>query len=102
MFPELNILFAGLFDTKTVSELALYTFHIDFRLGCDPGFSTDPDDEICSGAISGYGKNLNNGYEQIFIGTQERLGVYVPEPGTALLFGLGLAGLGYGRRRSSK
>lgn len=100
MFPELNTLFDSLFMNVAL-DLSLYTFHIDFRLGCDPGFSTDPDIEICSGALSGHGKNLNNGFEQIFIGTQEALGRVVPEPGTLLLLGLGLAGLTYRQRKAS-
>ena len=98
MFPELNDLFATLFASDF--NLDLYTFHIDFRLGCDPDFSADPNAEICSGEALGYGKNLNNGYEQIFIGTQETLG-QVPEPGTLLLLGLGVAGLTYRQRKAS-
>ena len=98
MFPELNDLFASLFANGGI-DLNDYTFHIDFRLGCDALFG-DQGDELCTGEDWGYGKNLNNGYEQIFIGTAARLGV-VPEPATLLLFGLGLAGLGY-RQRGNK
>lgn len=84
--PELNDLLDSLF---ALDDLLLqdYTLHIDLRLGCDPGFGSSSD-EICTGALSGYGKNINNGYEQLFIGAVNTSSVppnEIPEPGTLFL-----------------
>ncbi|MBA6391555.1 hypothetical protein H4J38_12335 [Colwellia sp. BRX10-3] len=82
--PELNFLLKGLFDSG--SSLDDFTMSIDLRLGCDPGFGS-AGDEICTGAVSGFGKNINNGYEQLFIAsaTFESPNTPIPEPGTLLL-----------------
>lgn len=87
--PELNFLLKGLFDSG--SNLDQFTMSIDLRLGCDPGFGL-VGDEICTGAASGFGKNINNGYEQLFIAsaTFESPNTQIPEPGTLLLLGVGL------------
>lgn len=70
LFPELNLELADLFSSLTVEELGLYTLNIDLRLGCDESlFSATAEDELCTGEVSGFGKNLNNGYEQLFIST---------------------------------
>lgn len=98
--PELNMLLAGLFGFDDAT-LANYTMHIDLRLGCDPLFGTATD-EICTGAISGYGKNINNGYEQLFIGTatfDQPPPPRIPEPQMLMLFALGLLSLGVSRFR---
>ncbi|MDF2176748.1 hypothetical protein P2G88_00605 [Aliiglaciecola sp. CAU 1673] len=87
--PELNSLLDGLFTSVSDTDLADYTMHIDLRLGCDPGFGAEGD-EICSGLVSGFGKNLNNGYEQLFIATASLDTPRVPEPQALLLFALGI------------
>lgn len=86
--PELNALLEGLFGSG--SDLSDYTMSVDLRLGCDPAFGM-ADDEICTGAESGFGKNINNGYEQLFIATavlDEPMDI--PEPGVLFLLGSGL------------
>jgi len=81
--PELNSLLDGLFGLGT--SLDDYTMSLDLRLGCDPAFG-NASDEICTGAVSGFGKNINNGFEQIFIATAT-FGPSTPisEPSTLLL-----------------
>lgn len=82
--PELNWLI-------TSGEIAGYTqFAMDLRLGCAPEGS-DPESADC------ITRNLNNGYEQMFI-----VPYRVPEPGTLtlLLAGLGGALWRRGRRRA--
>jgi hypothetical protein len=84
--PELNSLLKGFFDGGL--SLDDYTMSIDLRLGCDPGFGVLADnsnEEICTGALSGFGKNINNGFEQLFITTLAR-GTQIPEPSMLLLF----------------
>ncbi|MEP7283546.1 MAG: PEP-CTERM sorting domain-containing protein, partial [Rubrivivax sp.] len=122
LFPELNDLMASLFG-MTDEQLALYTLHADVRLGCDakavaatgPGGkleygTTDvPNWMDCEASINGYGNELNNGFEQFFIGTavvgtcpdtDPLCNPTVPEPGTLVLVGGALASLGWiGRRR---
>ncbi len=91
--PELNALLQSLFDGGL--DLSEYTMSLDIRLGCDSAFG-DEDDEICSGVESGWGKNLNNGYEQVFIATATFGDV--PEPGALFLLGSGLLMLGWRKR----
>jgi hypothetical protein len=86
--PELDALLVTLFGSG--ADLTQYAMHIDLRMGCDPAlFSGD----AC------IGKSLNNGYEQLFIGTATTI-TNVPEPNIAALFGVGvLALVGLSRRR---
>lgn len=100
IFPELNAQLLSLFGSLSAGELAAYTMNVDLRLGCDPSLS--PADEVCLGnADQGYyGRNLNNGFEQIFISKGSDV-VNMPEPGTLVLAGLALLGLGIAHRRKS-
>lgn len=83
--PELNSLLKGLFDGGL--NLDNYTMSIDLRLGCDPSFGNS-NDEICTGELSGFGKNINNGFEQFFIASATfDQSSQVPEPNTLLLLG---------------
>lgn len=97
VFPELNALMDNLFANNAL-DLTQYTMHIDLRMGCDPTlFGTDATAEICTGGD--WGKNLNNGYEQIFIGTLAREQSQIPEPATLVLIGFSLVGFGLSRNR---
>jgi hypothetical protein len=70
--------------------------HVELQMGCDP------DTIGTNGGTAGTGdcvrRDLNNGYEQLFIGTSTTV-VQVPEPGIIALLGLGLLGLAAMYRR---
>lgn len=111
LFPELNALLESLFASG--EDLANYTLHADIRLGCDalgvdlasgqeppPGFdygTTEEPNWMDCGVYNGWGSALNNGFEQIFIGTA--IVPFVPEPGSLALLALGLISLGAIARR---
>jgi hypothetical protein len=84
VFPELNSLLAFLY--ATFGNNPAYSLHVDVRMGCEPDRA--PDAASCTSF------SLNNGYEQLFIG-RLATATLVPEPGTLLLLGLGLAAIGW-------
>jgi hypothetical protein len=71
-------------------------------MGCDPTL-TFSGDSLFAGATAGCtGKDLNSGYEQIFIGAYRTPGNQTPEPETLALLGLAIAGIGFARRSIRK
>ncbi len=92
VFPELNALLSSLFGLND-ALLGDYTMHVAMQLGCEGPDST----WMVCGVANGWGDALNNGFEQIFIGTA--VAALVPEPGSLALAGLALLLLGAGRGR---
>lgn len=99
LFPELNAQMNSLFSTVLDDAiLSKYTFHADIRLGCDA--ATAPGN--CTGDLRGgvpFGRDLNNGYEQIFMGRAAQFGCTASEPGCSQVpepasLALALGGLG--------
>lgn len=95
LFPELNAQLGAIFSSVSDADLALFTLHLDVRLGCDPGTVAGN----CTGTVSLPNRDLNNGYEQIFLASAAALTCSatdptcnnaVPEPGSLALLGLGL------------
>lgn len=101
LFPELNAQLDGLFSSLSSSALANYTMSVDIRLGCDPATLGGAAGPICEGSLTdGYGRNLNSGYEQIFISTQRDVTAsQLPEPAAVTLVGLALFAAGWARRQ---
>ncbi|TAM52163.1 MAG: PEP-CTERM sorting domain-containing protein, partial [Burkholderiaceae bacterium] len=89
--PELNTFLASWIGGGFSGYDSL---HLDLRYGCDPA----TDGGATQGAGSCIGRDANNGYEQLFIGTSTTVS-QVPEPGILSLMALGLLGLAVTSRR---
>lgn len=98
VFPELDTLLQSLFAGDTTG----YTLNVNMRFGCDPATTfVDNPDINATDNLNCVARDLNNGYEQVFITTASNV-TNVPEPSTILLSGLGmlvLGGLVHRRRR---
>jgi len=70
--------------------------HVNLRFGCDP--ATIGTNGGTAGVGACIGRDANNGYEQLFIGTSTTVS-QVPEPGILSLLALGLLGLAVTSRR---
>lgn len=94
--PELDALIAGLLANN--ADLSDYALHVDYRLGCGPEGSFP---QVPQGGGTECDPNyaLNGGDEKVFLGTQLARNNNVPEPGSAMLVGLGLIGAALIRRR---
>ncbi len=89
LIPEMNAQLSSLFTGG--EDLTGYAMHIDLRMGCDLSNPvTNPD---C------VGRSLNNGYEQVFMGSTASDYVNAPEPSSIFLIGLGLLGMGWSMHR---
>ena len=70
--------------------------HVDLRFGCDP--ATIGTSGGTAGVGDCVGRDANNGFEQLFIGTTASV-TQVPEPGILGLLALGMLGLAATTRR---
>ena len=87
--PALNTFLAGWNSASGYTDI-----HVELRFGCDP--------LTAGGGIAGIGncigRDANNGFEQLFIGTSTSV-TQVPEPGILGLLALGMLGLAATARR---
>jgi hypothetical protein len=72
--------------------------HVNLRFGCDP--ATIGTNGGTAGVGDCVGRDANNGFEQLFVGTAATV-TNVPEPESLWLISLGLLGLVVARRRNA-
>lgn len=89
--PALNAFLASWSGANPYTDI-----HVELRYGCDP--LTIGTSRGTAGVGSCVGRDANNGFEQMFIGTSSRV-TQVPEPGILGLLALGLLGLAATARR---
>lgn len=86
--PELNAFLAA----WLAGDYSGYTdLHVDLRFGCDPAAGV-------AGQGNCIGRDANNGYEQLFVGTSIPI-QQVPEPGVLWLLGASMLGMALVVRR---
>lgn len=81
--PELNDFLA---EWRKGGFAGFTDINIDLRYGCDPATGV-------AGLGDCIGRDANNGYEQLFIGTSKAVDQQVPEPGVLGLVALAMLGL---------
>ena len=92
--PELNTFLTS----YRAGGFPLYTdIHVNLRFGCDP--ATIGTSGGTAGRGDCVGRDANNGFEQLFIGTSQSVTQNVPEPGILGLLALGILGLAATTRR---
>ena len=106
VLPELNGLIGAIASNPGAQNLLdHYTLHLDIRMGCDPSIGA-AGDAACSGGGTTWNRNLNSGYEQIFMGRATFNGPTppgnpVPEPAAPALLGAAMLAA-VGARRLSR
>lgn len=87
--PELNA-FLAKWLAGDLSVAGYTDLHVDLRYGCDPATGV-------AGQGDCIGRDANNGYEQLFVGTS--VPTQVPEPGVLWLLGASMLGMALVVRR---